>query len=301
MKKVLIIGGTSLLGKQLILDLSNICHLSATFHNDKTSFPGNVTSLYLDVINKTNVKKIISLTDWDFILHTASLGDVDYCEKHQIQAVKVNIQGTKNIAKTLNPKSRLIYFSTNAIYDGKDGHYDEKSHANPLNFYGKTKFEGEAIVQKLAANYMILRLNTMYGWNNPKQRSNPSMWIINNLREKKSIKVVNDIYNTHLWVGFVSILIKKLLTKKINREIINIGGSDCLNRYQFAQLISKVFKLDSKLIQPVKSSNFSYLAARPLNTCFNTNKMEKLFKVKAIPTHEGLLMMRSQKKFLSNE
>ncbi len=295
MKKILLIGGMGLLGKQLIHDLHAKYDITATYHRYKSELTNKVKWVYLDVCDKKSIPSVIGNEHWDLVLHTASIGDVDYCEGHKKESYRVNVEAIKNIVlSTLKNNIKLIYFSTNAIYDGKKGFYSERSRPNPINYYGKTKLEGERIIKKLGKDYIILRLNTMFGWNDYRQRVNPSVWIINSLRKKKKIKVVNDIYNTHLWVGFVSQIVERLSVQWTNREIVNIGGNDCMDRYSFAITIAKVFKLNRTLITPVKNSYFPGLAPRPLNTCFDTSKLQCIFNISALSTIQGLKEMKKQ-------
>lgn len=295
MYKILIIGGSSLLGNQLITDLSVKNKVTATYHIHKIKHGRSIDQLYLDIHNVANINTVIKKAKWDYILYTSSMGDVDSCEKNKRAAWETNVIATKSVVKSAkNIKTRFIYFSTNAIYDGNSGPYSELRIPNPINYYGKTKLEGEKEVKISGIDFVILRLNTMYGWNIKGQRENPATWIINSLRRNKIISVVDDIYNNHLWVGFVSKVIKKLLDRWKTQEIYNIGGSECSSRYDFAVSVAKVFTLNQKLITRVKNSQFENIAPRPKNTCFNTEKMRLTFHLKPLSLIKGLKEMRKQ-------
>lgn len=295
MKKILIIGGTSLLGNQLILDLQKDFDLTATYHKNKINEKLSVETVSLNIRDNVSIKKIITSSYYDFVLHCVSQGDVDYCEKNKKEAWKINVLATKHIADVCyRQKTRLVYFSTNAIYDGVAGNYSEDSRTKPINYYGKTKLLGENMVKKSGVSYIILRLNTMFGWNTLGQRENPAVWIIKNLKNSKKIKVVDDVYNNHLWVGFVSKIIRKVLKNWPNNEVFNIAGSECISRYEFALKVAKIFNLNPKFISQAKSTNFLFLAPRPKDTCFKTNKMFRIFKIKPLSVNEGLKLMFQQ-------
>lgn len=295
MKKLLIIGGTGLLGNQLILDLKKDFDITATYHRNKINNKLSAKTIFLDITNDASVKKVIQSDRYDLVLHCASVGDVDYCEKNKKEAWKINVLTTKHIADAcFKQKTRLVYFSTNAIYDGVKGNYDENSITEPINYYGITKLAGENVVKKSGVSYLILRLNTMFGWNTLGQRENPAVWIIKNLKNGENIKVVHDVYNNHLWVGFVSKIIRKVSKKWPNNEVFNIAGSECINRHEFALKVAKIFKLNPKLINKAKSTDFLFLAPRPKDTCFKTNKMVRTFKIKPLSVNEGLKLMFQQ-------
>lgn len=247
-----------------------------------------------DIINKKKILSFIKKIDPALIVHAASLGNVDYCEKHSNEAYKVNVEGTQNIidaAKAVNAK--IIFLSSNAVYDGDNAPYDEKSITNPVDVYGKTKVKGENAILKSNLNYCIVRLITMYGWPQPGGRANPVTWVIDNLKKGERINVVNDIYNNHLWAGQAAEVIWKVIKKNIS-GVYNIAGADCISRYELALKVAKVFDLDSSLISLVSSDFFKNIAKRPKNTCFNTKKMEKELDIKPLSVDEGLKLMQQE-------
>lgn len=247
-----------------------------------------------DIKNQTKVVDFIKKTNPKIIVHAASAGNVDYCEKYPDEAYEVNVEGTRNIADAaMAVNVKVIFLSSNAIYDGSNPPYDEKSKPNPIDIYGKTKVEGEKAILESNLNYVILRLITMYGWPQAGGRQNPVTWIIDNLKRGERINVVNDIYNNHLWAGQAAEVIWKVIKKNIS-GVYNIAGADCISRYELALKVAKVFDLDSSLISPVSSDFFKNIAKRPKNTCFNTKKMEKQLGIKPLSVDEGLRLMRQE-------
>ena len=136
---------------------------------------------------------------------------------------------------------------------------------------------------------------TMYGWHDKRQRYNPVTWIINELKNKHSLKIVKDIYNNHLYVEQAVDCVLQILKLKIRNETFNIAGKDCISRYQLALKVAYVFSLDKKLIRPVSSNFFKSIAPRPKNTCFVTSKMEKELKIKPLSIRDGLALMHHER------
>lgn len=253
-----------------------------------------VSSKDFDIADKKQVSDFIKKVNSKVIVHAASLGNVDYCEKNPEEAYKVNVNGTQNIvdaAKKVNAK--IIFLSSNAVYDGEHPPYDENKSPNPLDIYGRTKVESESAVLKSNLHYCILRLITMYGWPQPGGRANPVTWVIDSLKKGQKINVVGDIYNNHLWAGQAADVIWKIIKENIS-GIYNIAGADCISRYDLALKVAKVFGLDKSLINPVSSDFFKDIAKRPKNTCFNTSKMEKDLGIKPLSVDEGLRLMKQE-------
>ncbi len=250
----------------------------------------------VDITNGKRIINIIKELNPDIILHAASIGSVDYCETHKREAWKVNVEGTRNILRAAKlTGSKLIFFSTNAVYDGNKPPFNEKAIRHPIDYYGMTKVTSEEDIQKSRIPAVIVRLMTMYGWHDKSQRYNPVTWMIDELRKNHKMNVVSDIYNNHLYVGQAVDAVLQIIKLHKWNEIYNIAGKDCISRYQLALKVADIFSLEKKLISPVKSSFFKTIAPRPKNTCFKTTKMEKELKVTPLSIREGLHLMINEK------
>ncbi|MCX6706119.1 MAG: NAD(P)-dependent oxidoreductase [Candidatus Woesebacteria bacterium] len=295
--KVLLTGSTGLLGEHIIENLSG-CKILATYHHIKPRIKTkNVIYHKLDLANKKGIYDLIKRNRPEVIIHTASIGNVDYCETHKKEARQINCVATKNLflaGKKINAK--FVFFSTNAIFDGENPPYNEDSATNPLDYYGKTKLETEKFLLDQGGNTLIIRLMTMYGWNNPAERNNPVTWIINMLKNGKKIKVVNDIFNNYLYVEDAIEVVWRLLIKS-KQGIYNVAGSETINRFELAKKIAKLFKLPKELIEPVTSSYFPQLAPRPKDSSFDIRKIIKETGYMPKNVEEGLLTMKSKYRY----
>lgn len=291
--RVIFTGATGLLGKYFLKNKDSDYEIIGIANKNLQSKAKNLYAI--DITDREEVLEFIEKINPQTIVHAASIGDVDYCEKNPDEAYKVNIEGTKNVIQAANQaRAMLIFTSSNAIYDGIDYPFDENSKPNPIDVYGKTKIEGEGLIKKSGLNYVILRLMTMYGWPLPGGRTNPVEWVINKLKEKEHVNIVGDIYNNHLWAGQAADVIWKIIKSNIQQKTYNIAGKDCISRYELALKVAKVFDLDSSLISEVDSSFFKNLTPRPKNTCFNTNQMETELGIKPLSIDEGLKIMKEK-------
>jgi dTDP-4-dehydrorhamnose reductase len=202
----------------------------------------------------------------------------------------VNIIGTKNIVEACEKNnSAIVFITTNGVYDGENPPYDENSRSNPIDHYGYTKYEGEKIVQSAGVPFIIIRLMTMYGWNNPNERQNPMTWLIEMVGKNKiSVNVVSDMFNNFLSVKEAAKSIWRAIELKKYGESFNIAGKNCISRFEFSKQIAKVFNLDVKMIHPVNLSFFKNFVTRPENTCFITKKMENVLGLRPLSTVSGL-------------
>lgn len=293
--KILFTGITGLLGNYFIKEKRNKYFVSGTYSSNKVNYEG-VDLFKLDVRDKKKVLELINKINPQVVVHAVAIGNVDYCEKNPKEAYEVNVEGTKNVLEgCMDVGAKIIFISSNAVYDGKNPFYSEKSLKNPLEVYGKTKKKAEDVVIKSGVPYVLIRLMTMYGWQPKGARLNPVTWVIEQLKNKNQIKVVDDIYNNHLWAGQAADVIWKIIQENRNNEIYNIAGKDCVSRYELALKVAEVFNLNSSLISPVKNSFFKSLAPRPKNSSFDTTKIQNDLKIKPLGIIEGLRAMKNGK------
>ena len=130
--------------------------------------------------------------DPEVVVHTAAMGDVDACERHPEVAHRVNTQGTEAIARAaVAVGARLISISTDQVYDGVKGQYDEADVPQPLMVYGRSKLEGERRAAAICPPTVILRLALMYGWGSS-SRLNFVDWLVQRLRAGQEVPLFTD-------------------------------------------------------------------------------------------------------------
>lgn len=132
--KVLITGGSGLLGNELKESLKNIKNIE---YYAPTSTECNIEEL-------ETVTKIVSNYNPDIIIHCAAIAKFNDVELDPKKALKTNIMGTCNITYAcMGTNIRLIYISTSHVFDGQEGNYKPTDKINPLTKYAKTKAAGE--------------------------------------------------------------------------------------------------------------------------------------------------------------
>jgi len=295
-KKILITGGTGLLGMALIERQHKGYGVIATYSNPfpKKKLPpfNGCQFIYLDITDRTQVANLLKAIKPDILIHTASIGKVDYCQEHQKEAWRVNVEGSNNLIEVCKRyKIKFIFTSSNAVFDGSKPPYNENDPINPINFYGKTKAQTEKDLEMAGIDYTIVRLITMYGWNHSCERSNPVTWVLEKLKSGRELKIVNDVYNNHLFVGTAAEAIWAIVIQNVN-GIYHIAGKDRISRYELSVKVGETFGLDKTLITPVSSAFFPAIALRPKDTCYETLKMKQHLKIEPIGIKEGLTWMR---------
>lgn len=283
MKRLFITGGSGLLGSRFS-KFTDEYEVTTTYNKNPMD-----NSVKLDITDEKDVINKIESLSPDLVVHPAALTNVDYCEDHKEEAYKINAQGTLNMVKACEKiDSKLIYVSTDFVFDGKEGSYKETDKTNPISYYGLSKLKGEEFVQESDIKSAIVRVSVLYGWH---ENFNYVMWVIDELKKGNNINIVTDEYNSPTYAENAAEAILKIFSK--NKEgIYHIAGDERINRFDFAKNIAKVFELDETLINPIKSEDLIRKARRPLDSSLSVEKAKNDLNFKFFKTTEGLKEMK---------
>lgn len=291
----LITGATGLLGTALVKENRRREKIKGVYlGNYEMRDTDQVNYISADVTDKDTLFKLFRNEKIDCIIHAAGIADTDRCERELELAYASNVIGTRNVIKLARmKKAKLVYISTNAVFDGKSAPYGEDDEPNPINSYGKIKLECERLVREQAEDYLIIRPILMYGINNPHERQGFFLWILEKLKKGEGINIVNDVYENPVLSDWCADIIWRLIQKDAG-GIYHLAGRDVLSRYQAAKIMAEVFSLDEHLLHPVSSDFFKDLAPRPKNSSYATVKIERELGVKPPGFKEGMLIFRER-------
>jgi len=276
-KKVLITGSNGLLG-QKIIDLFKVKKGFdiITTSKGKNRYPNN-PFIYLD-LDITNRQEVIEQLDYykpDFIINTAAKTNVDACEDEKKSCDDLNVNSVKYLIESCERNNtHLIHISTDFIFDGKSSEYTEKSVANPLSYYGLSKFKSEQLILKSNIRYSILRTIIIYGIVYNMSRSNIVLWAKKMLESKQKIKIVKDQIRTPTFSEDLA-LACLLVIEKGKTGIFNTSGKDAMSIYEMVLRIAKFWRLDESLIGTSTTKELNQKAKRPPTTIFDLTKSNK--------------------------
>lgn len=290
--KILIIGGTSILGYKILEYLieKNI-EVEYTFY--KTKIPGK-KGIELDIRNEKNVIDVISEINPTHVILASALTNLDLCETDHDLADAINVKGTNNvITGCIKNNVSLVYVSTSFVYNGEKTEYYEDDPIKPATYYGKTKGEAEELVKKSGLKFLILRTDALYDWIEEWQRDNSVTRALKSLKNNKQLREVNDWFNTPTYVKDFVIAAFQLI-KESKEGIYHLSGSEFINRYDWSVNVAEVFKL-KKNIKSINSKKLK-LSAKRVNVNLKNEKIQREINVYMKNTKEGLEdMLKNQK------
>src|SRR3989338_440533 len=278
MSKILVVGASGFIGFPLYNLLRKKNEVTGTYTSNQKKGLAK-----LDITKKNEVRNFLRADDPEIVIHLAAETDVDLCEREKGHAYGVNTLGAKNIAKACEER-RLIYFSTDFVFDGEKGNYGEADKASPINYYGKTKLDGETYAKKVK-NHLVVRTSTPYSF---AQRSKKFMnYAYEKLKNGERIRAFGDLVRSPTLIENLNENVA-LLLKKNESGILHLSGSEQLSMYEAAKEIAEVFGFDKDLIEETDSKNSKLDAKRPLNTGLDIT-LAKQMGLKMSGFREGLL------------
>jgi UDP-4-amino-4,6-dideoxy-N-acetyl-beta-L-altrosamine transaminase/dTDP-4-dehydrorhamnose reductase len=269
-KRMLITGVSGLLGNNLAYYFRDRYKILGLYHTHPVSIEG-IQTQRLDVLSEVDIKRVIHGFKPDVLIHCASLTNIDQCEMDKELTRKVNLLGTRIIVEGINREdsTKLIYISTDSVYDGRKGYFSESDKVNPLSYYGLTKYEGELEVLK-RGNSLIFRTN-IFGWN-IQDKYSLAEWILHELSNNQSIRGFKDVYFSSIYTFEFARILDMAIDKGLT-GVYNCGSRTSLSKYEFALCIAERFNLNKSLIKPISIDDFSFKARRGKNLTLNITKL----------------------------
>ena len=254
--KILLTGSTGQLGKELIKNKPNYVDLIIPNRN------------ILNLENGEDCYNSIKNIKPDWVINSGAYTNVENAEKNQKLAFKINCKGPFNFAKAIGDfGGKLLQLSTDFVFDGNQNiPYSPKDQRNPINIYGKSKAEGEILIEKTLPNsnkYLILRTSWLMG----PIGKNFAINILKLLKERENLSIVNDQYGSPTSTNSLTKVIWKIIECDYRNQYINMpnilhwSDSGVASWYDVAVQIKEIaIELDilkhDKLILPISSSKY---------------------------------------------
>ena len=211
----------------------------------------------------------------DVIVHCGALTHVDYCETHVDESYTQTVQSTLNIITLANKcGARMVYLSTDYVFDGKEGPYKEEDPINAISVYGQHKLEAEQAVLKDADNSLVLRVTNIYG--DEARGKNFVARIVQQCKDGVALKLKLPYDQFASPTNAMDIAKAMFLLLRDGKGgVYHIGGTDYMNRVALALRVLKYFPEATYELEAISTAALQQPAARPLNGGFVTAKFSK--------------------------
>lgn len=291
--KILITGSNGLLG-------SNLVKFFSSKKNNYEIFPTSLHPSHFtnfiqgELLDNDFVRRLTDQVHPQIIINTVGPVNLERCEEDPEYARKIAVNTAVNIARSAkDQEARLIFISTDHLFDGKSSMYSEEDVPAPVNVYGRMKLEAEEKVHQLVPGAAIVRTN-FYGWSPPSHPPTFGEWVYKSLSNKTPVKLFTDYYFTPIEVTYLAEALEEVARSSFC-GIINIAGSERCSKYDFGMALSKVFGLDPSSITTGTIEAGAFKARRQKDLSLSTEKFKRIFKKKLPGLKEGLLRFYKNK------
>lgn len=268
--KILGTGLSGLVGSRIVELLSGEAY----------SFENISLSTGIDITDTTKISKLILNSDATWIFHFAAFTDVDKAELDRENGENgmcwnVNVQSTATIAHACKiAGKKMLYISTDYVFDGKKDSYNEFDQPNPQGWYGITKYAGEKHVAALGNSGVIIRIANPYRnvWNGKLDFVHK---ILVRLGSMQTVSAPTDQLFVPTYIDDIATAIKTLLDKNAT-GVYHVVGSETLAPFEAVRKIAEEFNCDQNLIQETTYADFyKNRAPRPFHASLENGKITK--------------------------
>lgn len=241
---------------------------------------------------------ICDLTDWsaverlahevapEIVIHAAGNKNIELCEKNPNAAFRINCDAVKYVAQAFGSRSRIIYLSTDYVFDGIRGSYNELDHPEPRTVYGRSKFLGEREGQTKAGDkFIILRMSALYDLHAVFPH-----FLLECFAKGKRVDCFSDVrYSPTYYRDFLSVLEKIMATAIMPEHIFHICG-EVVTRYEFARTLALVFDFDLSLVRKASAAGMGTYLYSDLS--LSNKRMRNLLQIKPTAIFDALKEMK---------
>jgi dTDP-4-dehydrorhamnose reductase len=272
--RILITGGSGLLGQYLNIELSNK-HSILTLFNKNVRNCIDYNSTRVDINDNIKMSEIFNSFEPEAVIHTAAVSNRPLTSHVDAKYIyDTNVNATRNVSVLCSQcNARLVYTSTDLVYAGYRGSMlNEDAKLIPVSLYAETKLMGEMKIKETSDNYLILRTALLYGFGLNKSYNHFHQMYLN-LKDGIPVKLFTDQFRTPIELGNAAEIINQLIEKEITNETINLGGKERISRYQLGEVLCNTAGFDKTLLQKITMDEIPDLP-KVEDVSMNTSKLQ---------------------------
>jgi dTDP-4-dehydrorhamnose reductase len=229
MKRMLITGGSGFIGGNLALRARSSWDVAATYRATRPNLD-SVNWIEMDLTDEKSVQSAVASFRPDVIVHLAAMSDIERCETEQDLCEEVNVQGTVRLAEAaFDTGARLIFVSTDNVFDGERGSYAEDDAPNPVNFYGRSKVMAEEAVRSRSECNLVVRIPVVLGFPALSGANSFLSSIVKLAREDKKVWFITSEVRSPIDVTVLCDVFLEL-AEDGHEGLLHVGGTEALDR-----------------------------------------------------------------------
>ena len=244
-----------------------------------------------DPLASNQLAQLLRRLEPNAVIHTAALADIDFCQANPELARAVNIELTRSLADLCaETGARLVFCSTDTVFDGEHAPYKEEDEPGPVNLYAETKVEAEQIVSRLGPQAVIARLSLVFGLPVLGAGNSFLSRMIATLKEGRTVSMTEREIRTPVDVITVGRTLLELAAGK-HPGIFHLAGRSRVNRLEMAQTIAVRFGFSKDLVARQPPASTPVRAPRPRDVSLDGLRTSAELKTPMRTLDEGLSLI----------
>lgn len=273
--RMLITGSNGLLGQKLVAQLlqKGIDFMASSLGVNRNNDCPEENYRTMDICKRDEIAEVFKEFKPTHVIHTAAMTNVDACELNPQECKSLNVDSVQLLAnQCLAEHCHFQLLSTDFVFDGSKGNYQEEDAPNPLSIYGHSKLQAEEYIKDLPSlQFSIVRTIIVYGTGNQLSRSNIVKWAKEALHEGKELSIIDDQFRAPTWADDLAWACIRICELNEN-GIFHISGPETMSIYEIVERIAKHYQLPMDQVKRTTSFSLSQPAVRPPRTGFNLSK-----------------------------
>ncbi|MBS1669098.1 MAG: NAD(P)-dependent oxidoreductase [Bacteroidetes bacterium] len=250
----------------------------------------------VDLLEQDKLKDLLLAIKPDALIHTAAMANIDFCEKNPSMAEAVNVQVTQQLASLCATMGiKMVHCSTDTVFDGKKGYYQETDLPSPVNYYGQTKWRSEQIVLKASPKNIVARLALVMGFPVISRGNSFLSDLIDKSKNKQELRYPQNEIRTPIDVVTLGAALIELASMEGFAGIIHLAGNTSINRYDMARQLARTLQFSTEHISGMDSNSIPDRAPRPNDASLDNSKAKRLLKTHMLSLTDGFSLTLNKK------
>jgi dTDP-4-dehydrorhamnose reductase len=291
-RKLMVMGANGFVAGSVLAQAGEDWQVHAVSRREPPARSGPCTWHTCDPLLPAQLEQLFREVKPAAVIHTAALADVDICQANPELARAANVDLTRTLVDLCGDTgARLVFCSTDTIFDGEHAPYREEDPPGPVNVYAQAKVDAEQAVSRLGAQGVIARLSLVVGLPVMGAGNSFVARMIASLKAGQPVGATEREVRTPVDVITVGRALLELAAGG-DAGIIHLAGHDRLSRYQIAQKVAARFGFSPELIVAQPVAAWPGRAARPRDVSLHNAKACAQLKTPMLTLDEGLSLIR---------
>lgn len=272
---VLIIGASGLVGGQCLRVFSAVpgLRVAGTYFSFAQPHLHHLDTLQPDALERWSEANFVP----DWVIQCGALTHVDYCEQHPEESFLKTVLAHRLVLNFCQKVgARVVLFSTDYVFDGRHGPYQEEDPVHPLSVYGRHKLQCEEETLAASDQNLVLRITHVYG--DEIRGKNFVSRILSQIKEQRSLhlRLPVDQYATPTNAADIASATLHLVRSGAS-GIYHLAGTDFMNRVELALTVLHTWGYALYTLEALPTSALQQPAPRPLFGGLVAHRFKSLF------------------------